>query len=392
MSLKNNNDMARPPDAISGDGEREVPGLIWFYGLWVALATVSTWLGHSAIEAQAALFLLGGIVSTNFFFTSVAHSERFRGDDIRTLALYQTILGIAWTTAYFYFSSGAGDLVLGMYMTVLIFAVFHLTTRALLVMSLAAISSHILMLVIKSLASPVLLSPVHDGIRLLVLTAIVSWIYIYARKLRDLRAELQFRNAELENMVDQMTRIAEEDHLTKSFNRRYIMEMLAREKSRADRSGRTFTIMLFDLDHFKRVNDRYGHLVGDQILTDFATHVKRELRGMDSVNTTEHKRQFGRYGGEEFLAVLPGTSTRGGELAGERIRKMIAKQEFRDDYNITVSIGVAEYRLGETVPQLLSRCDEALYQAKRDGRNRVCCSKPVDADRRDKQPNLRVLS
>ncbi len=393
MRLKKNNNAVPSPPAPPDDTTREVPGLVWFYGLWVALAAISTWLGHSSIAVQPALFLLGGVISTNFFFTSVAHSERFRGDAMRTLALYQTILGITWTAVYFYFSSGAGDLVLGMYMTVLMFAVFHLTTRALLIMSVAAIGSHVLMLFIKSMASPVMLSPVDDGIRLLVLTAIAAWVYIYARKLRDLRLELQFRNAELENMVDRVTRIAEEDHLTKSFNRRYIMEMLAREKARADRSGRTFTVMLFDLDHFKRVNDRFGHLVGDQILTDFAAHVKQELRGMDSVNTTEHKRQFGRYGGEEFLAVLPGTSARGGELAGERIRKVIARQEFRDNYNITVSIGVAEYRLGETVPQLLSRCDEALYQAKRDGRNRVCVSEPPASEERrtGTQPNLRLL-
>jgi len=229
-------------------------------------------------------------------------------------------------------------------------------------------------------------------VRLLVLVAVSAWVYFYARKLRDLRYELQYRNEELQNVVERVTRIAEEDHLTKSFNRRRIMEMLAREKAGADRSGEAFSVLLFDLDHFKTVNDRFGHLVGDQILTDFAARVKMELRGMDTVNTTEQKRTFGRYGGEEFLAILPSTDADGAEYCAERIRSIIAGHEFRERYNITVSVGVAEYKLGETVPQLLSRADEALYQAKSDGRNRVRCSRPVELRDTGTQPNLRILT
>jgi len=150
-------------------------------------------------------------------------------------------------------------------------------------------------------------------------------------------------------------------------------------------------VLLFDLDHFKTVNDRFGHLVGDQILTDFASRVKHELRGMDTVNTTEHKKSFGRYGGEEFLAILPCTDAAGAEYCAERIRALIARHEFRDQYNVTVSVGVAEYNLGETVPQLLTRADDALYQAKREGRNRVRCSRPPGLRSTGTQPNLRVL-
>ncbi len=398
MSLNKKNNMATPqfndsdPNIAEPNIGREIPGLVWFYGLWVGLATLSGWLGHSSISPAASMFLLGGIVSTNIFFMCLSRVERDNPGMINTLALYQTILGIAWTTAYFYFSKGAGDLVLGMYMTALMFAVFHVTTRKLLALSIAAISSHALMIATQAVSSPLAVSPVNDGIRFLVLIAVSAWIYMYARKLRDLRFELQYRNEELQNVVERVTRIAEEDHLTKSFNRRHIMETMAREKSRADRSGNTFSIMLFDLDHFKTVNDRYGHLVGDQILTDFASRVKSELRGMDSVNTTEHKRSFGRYGGEEFLAILPATDADGAEYCAERIRSIIARHEFRDRYNITVSVGVAEYKLGETVPQLLTRADEALYQAKRDGRNRVRCSRPVELRDTGTQPNLRILT
>lgn len=380
------------PYNTTAAAKRDTPGLVWFYGLWVGLATLSGWLGHSTIDTGASVFLLGGIVSTNFFFMAIGRGEQENPLATSMLAYYQALLGIAWTTAYFYFSHGASDLVLGMYMTVLMFAVFHMSTRRLLLLAGAAIGAHALMIFIKALSAPQLVQPLSDGVRFLVLVAVSAWTYMYARKLRDLRCELQDRNEELQNVVERVTRIAEEDHLTKSFNRRRMMEMLAREKAGADRSGDTFSVLLFDLDHFKAVNDRFGHLVGDQILTDFATRVKQELRGMDSVNATEHKRAFGRYGGEEFLAILPATDADGAEYCAERIRSIIAGHEFRERYNITVSVGVAEYQLGETVPQMLSRADEALYQAKRDGRNRVRCSRPVEYRDTGTQPNLRILT
>ncbi|MEE8307181.1 MAG: GGDEF domain-containing protein [Gammaproteobacteria bacterium] len=237
--------------------------------------------------------------------------------------------------------------------------------------------------------------PLDDALRFLVLVAITGWMYMFARRLRDLRFELQSRNEELQTVVTRVTRIAEEDHLTKSHNRRYIMEVLARERARVHRSGNVFAVLLFDLDHFKSVNDRFGHLIGDQILSDFARRAKYELRGMDSLNSTEHQRSFGRYGGEEFIAVLPGTNLRGAKLCAERIRKIISAENFRGRYAITVSVGVAEYQPGETVPQLLTRADQALYRAKRDGRNLVRCSEqPIERKPErnpDSRPNLRVL-
>ncbi len=369
----------------------QIPGLIWFYGLWVGLAILSNVLEHSIISTSASLFLLGGITSTNFFFLSVAHAEPHTTSLSRLLATYQTILGIAWISAYFYFSTGAGDLVLGMFMTVLMFAIFHLDTRTLLKLIGGVLCSYMLIIAIKLITAPALVAPLQDGLRFLVLLAITGWIYMFARQLRDLRFELQYRNEELQNVVARITRIAEEDHLTKSHNRRYIMDVLARERSRSSRSGNIFSVLLFDLDHFKRINDRYGHLVGDQILSDFAQCMKSELRGMDSVNSTEHKRSFGRYGGEEFIAILPGTSLLGAQRCAERLREIIANQNFRDRYTITVSVGVAEYQQGETVPQLLTRTDQALYKAKRDGRNLVRCSQQSIEKQSGEKPNLRIL-
>jgi diguanylate cyclase (GGDEF)-like protein len=112
---------------------------------------------------------------------------------------------------------------------------------------------------------------------------------------------------------------------------------------------------------------------------------------MDTVNSTARSGSFGRYGGEEFIAILPGTGLAGARRCAERIRSVIADHLFRGQYHITVSVGVAEYQLGESVSQLLSRADQALYQAKRDGRNQVRCSNPLADISDDTVPRLRIL-
>lgn len=377
-----------PSDTLAA---HDAPGLIWFYALWALVAALSAGTGHSTLSQESAVFLAGGVVCTAFFFVSVSLAERSNTRLLQLLSAYQTGVGIAWTSAYFYFSQGAGDLVLGMYMTVLMYAAFHLPVRAVTLLGAATLFSYLLIIGIKTVTSPALVAPLADGLRFSVLGAIVGGIYLFSRKLRELRLELHYRNEKLQEVVEHITRIAGEDHLTKSANRRQIMEVLSRERARSNRSGSCFSVLLFDLDHFKAINDRHGHLVGDQILSDFASRVTAELRGMDSLRATEPKRAFGRYGGEEFLAVLPETDADGAERVAERIRSIIADQAFRGCYNITVSAGVAEYQHGETIPQLLMRADEALYQAKRDGRNRVRLSEPPQKEDTGTVPNLRIL-
>lgn len=368
-----------------------IPGLGWFYALWTSLAALSAVLGHSTISSGSVVFLLGGITSTQFFFFMIARSEHHSVQLARLLATYQSIMGIAWTTAYFYFSGGGGDLVLGMYMTVLMFAVSHLPTRTLLGLGLGALGSYLLIFGIKLLTQPAMVVPLEDSLRFLVLLALTGWIYLFARRLHGLRLKLQDRNDELEDAVRRVTRIAEEDELTKSFNRRYIMDVVARESARANRSGVTFSLLILDLDHFKQINDAYGHVVGDQILSEFAHRIKRELRGMDSVNATDYHRSFGRYGGEEFIAVLPETMLAGAERCAERLRECVSSGSFGERYDITVSVGVAEYQTGESTRELLTRADQALYRAKRDGRNLVRSSLQEPAADATKKPSLRLL-
>jgi diguanylate cyclase (GGDEF)-like protein len=387
----------RDPDAFKVAQRRAVLSTLAvpsLYVIWSVLAWISAATGLSAITASAVLPLVLGILATNAFFLAAA-AESIRKKKHRDNDLYaiESCVAIGWAGAYMYYSSNSGELVLGMLLTVLIHSIFRLrTTNFYRVAIFSAVIYGGVMLLTWS-ANPADAALWYGGFRFMLLPAILVWGIFYAQQVRDLRNELQDRNTELQTILDRVTKIAERDDLTKSYNRRYIMEALGREKSRSDRSGNPYCVCIFDLDLFKAINDQYGHLVGDQVLQSFADQVKTELRGMDIINPTEYKRSFGRFGGEEFIAVLPGTVLSGARQCAERIRANIASHQFLDEYSITVSVGVAEYSVGETVRSLLERADAALYEAKASGRDQVKAKRFDPPDHRDDStiPNLRII-
>ena len=203
---------------------------------------------------------------------------------------------------------------------------------------------------------------------------ILVWLYfslILGRSLmvsvaaNETRARLAESRRQLSSTLEQVQRLASRDEMTRSLNRRSLISALERERSRAERSGAPFCIAMIDLDHFKGVNDTFGHAAGDAVLRAFADTVHDTMRMTDV---------FGRYGGEEFLLILVGTAPPMALEAVERIRVAVAGRDWRaavPDATVTMSAGIAGFRRGETVEQLLHRADLALYQAKKDGRNRT---------------------
>lgn len=157
------------------------------------------------------------------------------------------------------------------------------------------------------------------------------------------------------------------DALTGVNNRRYFSELLVAEIERCCRYKCSFSVLMFDLDHFKRVNDTYGHAAGDEALRTFARTLQQsELRKIDF---------WGRIGGEEFAMVLPGTASDSALNPAERIRSLVEETPVRHDtvtFRITVSIGISQYQSGDTIETVLARADRAMYEAKQTGRNRVC--------------------
>src|SRR5690606_3188696 len=156
------------------------------------------------------------------------------------------------------------------------------------------------------------------------------------------------------------------DGLTQIHNKRYLMETLEREIPRARRHMRPLAVVMFDIDHFKHINDNFGHLAGDFVLKELAHLVKSRLRPDDII---------GRYGGEEFCAVLPETALAGAGSIAEDLRRRVEERQFTfegETMPVTVSLGCSELG-GDMDVLLLVKCaDERLYDAKRSGRNRVC--------------------
>ncbi|MCE8014755.1 diguanylate cyclase [Halomonas sp. MCCC 1A17488] len=160
-----------------------------------------------------------------------------------------------------------------------------------------------------------------------------------------------------------LRRLSDTDDLTGLANRRRLMTRLDEEIARSNRHGSPLSLMLLDLDHFKRINDTWGHLQGDQVLAEFATLCHQLLREEDII---------GRLGGEEFAVLLPLTPLVASHPLAERLRHAIAAHDFGIEAGqVTASIGLAEYRLGESRDTLIGRADRSLYAAKHQGRNRV---------------------
>ena len=165
-----------------------------------------------------------------------------------------------------------------------------------------------------------------------------------------------------------LAHLAVTDDLTRAYNYRVLGPRLREEVSRAARYGEALSILMMDLDHFKRVNDAHGHAVGDDVLKGFVERVRAETRQADVLI---------RRGGEEFLLVMPSTGIEEARTVAERIRERLASSPIDvggTSVPLTVSIGVATWMSGEDVHAFEGRADAALYRAKQDGRNRVVCA------------------
>lgn len=172
----------------------------------------------------------------------------------------------------------------------------------------------------------------------------------------------------LRQSLDQSLELAVTDQLTGLFNRRYLSSQLEPLVQRAARGGDPVSLLVADIDYFKRINDGFGHDVGDEVIKEFAARLATNFRPMDIAC---------RYGGEEFVVVMPGTRGDYACLVAERLRRHVAGSPFpirggAERIDVTVSIGVAVSRIGvDSAERLLKRADEALYKAKQTGRNRV---------------------
>lgn len=169
-------------------------------------------------------------------------------------------------------------------------------------------------------------------------------------------------NRELQKTLVELDRIASTDRLTAAWNRRHLEEAVLAELDRLKRYGQPLSQLVIDIDFFKRINDTYGHAVGDQVLVELASVVRATLRVADSLT---------RWGGEEFIVLCPNTALDTAAVLAERLRERVANAIFPGVGKLTVSIGAAECLTHESWDQWFARADDALYRAKANGRNQV---------------------
>jgi diguanylate cyclase (GGDEF)-like protein len=310
-------------------------------------------IGAQPLKYLAVPFLLPNIAFYTLFRTGL--NLKFKEPSLTAAQIVVATLVIMYVV---YLAEQVRPLILMFYLILFLFGLLRLSTPQLLAIGCFALSTYavVLCLVVRFKGEQINLR--MEVLYGLVLGLGLVWFALvggYISKIRD----------KLRQSLRTIQQMAIHDELTGAFNRHHLNELLEIERSRCIRSGEEFSVCILDVDHFKRVNDTLGHLAGDLVLKHFASEVKKSLRTIDN---------FGRFGGEEFLLVLPRTNIEQARLCAERIRRMTEELAFPGldrNFSITSSFGIAQYRPGEDLKDMLSRADTALYKAKHAGRNRV---------------------
>ncbi|HYC42655.1 MAG TPA: GGDEF domain-containing protein [Noviherbaspirillum sp.] len=241
------------------------------------------------------------------------------------------------------------------------FGIFRLSTVSLILLSVGCLGAYLGIILVRAQAEGHHFAFRSDMAQWFVLALTLPGMIIVGKQIQNMRQLLRATRYQLEHYEEKSVR----DELTGLYNRRQLQSELEQAKLHADGRGVPFTICLIDIDKFKEINDNNGHLVGDTILKEFSRVARDSIRDTDIL---------GRYGGDEFLQILPDTDLKGAVMHAERLRvyaHFLDFQKILEQKHISLSIGVAQYRRGEKIIDLISRADSALYQAKQLGRNRV---------------------
>ena len=327
--------------------------------------------GQSLIPSSWLPVIITGLLLTNVYFYFVIRTGANKRFGDKSLTFPQIAISLTWMLLLMFTDAQNRGLLSSIYIMIMMFGIFRLRRGEMVKLSIFALTGYAAIVALDYFFFPSRFDMTRESMRMIVLTGMFVWATLFAGHVSNLRNKLRRRNRDLRAALDEIGKLASHDDLTNAYNRRYIMEALAHEKSRSDRTASRFSICILDLDRFKTINDRYGHLAGDRVLMAFSERIKGALRGMDFVDSSAGSRFFGRYGGEEFIVVLPDTPLAGAMRCAERIRKVTEEEPFDEVFRVTLSAGVSQYKRGESIEETLRRADAALYEAKNRGRNRV---------------------
>lgn len=361
------------------------------YVMWTGLAVFGFFSGQLEISEKLLHIVLIGIGLTNLYFYVMIRFNFNKELGDPSMTVRQLAIAMCWAMVLMLSTSEIRGAMMMVYVVTLLFGVFQLSQRSFFVLTGFALAGYLGVVATDYYLFPNRFDLSQEIVRTTILAASLVWCSWFGSYVGRLKETLRLQNMELKERVGNTSRDATRDHLTQSFNRRYMMKSLGREKARADRIGSRFSVCIFDLDHFKALNDQHGHIMGDKVLTAFAYLARQELRASDVIDLDSEGRCFGRFGGEEFICLLPSTGENGAQRCAERLRKATSRAEFEGDIKVTLSAGVAEYIPGETITETLRRADDALYVAKQTGRNRVAGAAALDASGDPTQKDVVVI-
>jgi diguanylate cyclase (GGDEF)-like protein len=329
----------------------------------LGLLFLSSLFGVLAFAAFAVAASITGLLLVLFFAVfRLGINKRFNDPSLTLVQIVASMLVIL----YALYESPAGHGVLSLiFMVSFLFGVLRLSTPQLLGLAAFVSLAYAAIIALQSYPFADRARLNQDVLHWIVLTAVLVFFSIMGGYISSLRKKLSETHTSLEAAMRRIERLAGQDELTGVLNRRSLAGILGRQKARADRYGLAFSILVIDLDLFKRINDTLGHPAGDAVLVRFATAASASLRQSDT---------FGRYGGEEFLAVLDLTNIDGACIVGERMCAMaraLQVDETDTALRVTVSVGIAQYRAREEWAAMIERADQALYRAKAGGRDRI---------------------
>jgi diguanylate cyclase (GGDEF)-like protein len=310
------------------------------------------------------VFFWSGVLVFTFLIRS-GLNQRFADP---SLTIPQMLWGTTFLLVIAYLLNDWRVLILMSYFAMLSFGFFKLRFREFLSVGLYAILGYILIILFVFIYEPERIQIKLELIQLIVFTGTVSVMLYTGSAIHRLRERSKKQYVDLQAALEVNQRLATTDELTGLYNRRYFMEKLAQQKALTERNDSDFVICYCDLDHFKNINDTFGHHTGDIVLQQFSEILKSSIREIDYA---------ARFGGEEFVCLLVDTDIENAKKVTERIRTSLANYNFNDiapSLHATVSIGIANFKQYKTIQETLMSADNRMYLAKNLGRNRVVFS------------------
>ncbi|HNY49742.1 MAG TPA: GGDEF domain-containing protein [Smithella sp.] len=335
------------------------------YILNLSLTYLAYYVGVMELKALYGNWIL--ILTANIILYIVFRTgwnKRMKDPSLTSVQICIASLVVMYSIFFIYQAKG---ILLSVYILILLFGIFRLNTRQFLHVSAFILITYGIDIFLLKHFHPQEINIQAEFFQWMAMSIILISVSFIGGNISALRRELSSSRKQLQASLAKIQEMAIQDDLTGFYNRRHLMELIENEHSRAARTGATFSVAMMDLDKFKNVNDTLGHQAGDAVLMTFANIIRNVLRKTDFC---------GRYGGEEFLIVLTQTRLTEAKVFAERIRACVEECLIFDagggqKTHVTVSIGLAEHLKNEGIYRTIARADEAVYKAKKNGRNRV---------------------